>query len=190
MDNTVRSDSKRFAVVSREQLDAKGQAVWDDRIKQVNNVPTGHFNVMMHAPELSKRVAELESYFRFDATMSKKEREFVTLCVVREGEARFGWGRHEPRAKELGVAPEVIDLIRNKAPLASFPGEYKLYVEFARELAGARKPLPEELFNRAKAVWGERMTIEMIALVAHYTMVGVLINGYAVEARAGDGLTF
>ena len=190
MDISVRPDSKRFAVVTREELDAKGQAVWDDRIKQVGNVPTGHFNVMMHAPELSKRVAELESYFRFDATMSKKEREFVTLCVVREGEARFGWGRHEPRAKELGVAPEVIDLIRNKAPLAAFPDEYKLYVEFAREVAGTRKPLPEELFNRCKAAWGERMTIEMIALVAHYTLVGVLINGYGVEPRPGDGLTF
>ena len=190
MDNTVRPDTRRFSVVTRESLDAAGQAVWDDRIKQVNNVPTGHFNVMMHAPELSRRVAELESYFRFDATMSKKEREFVTLCVVREGEARFGWGRHEPRAKELGVAPEVIDLIRNKAPLASFSEEYKLYVEFARELAGTRKPLPEDLFNRAKAAWGERKTIEMIALVAHYTLVGVLINGYAVEARPGDGLTF
>mgnify|MGYP006278934309 FL=1 len=190
MDITVRPDSKRFAVVTREELDAKGQAVWDDRIKQVGNVPTGHFNVMMHAPELSRRVAELESYFRFDATMSKKEREFVTLCVVREGEARFGWGRHEPRAKELGIAQEVIELVRSKAPLASFPEEYKLYVEFARELAGTRKPLPEELFNRCKAAWGERMTIEMIALVAHYTLVGVLINGYAVEPRPGDGVTF
>jgi 4-carboxymuconolactone decarboxylase len=190
MDNTVKPDSKRFSVVTRESLDAAGQAVWDDRIKQVGNVPTGHFNVMMYAPELSNRVAKLESYFRFDATMSKKEREFVTLCVVREGEARFGWGRHEPRAKELGVAPEVIDLVRNKAPLEKFPDEYKLLVEFARELAGTRKPLPEELFNRAKAAWGERKTIEMIALIAHYTLVGVLINGYAVEARPGDGLTF
>lgn len=190
MDNTVRPDSKRFAVVTREQLDAKGQAVWDERIKQVSNVPTGHFNVMMHAPELSRRVAELESYFRFDATISKKDREFVTLCVVREGEARFGWGRHEPRVKELGVPPAVIDLVRTKAPLAAFPEEYKLFVEFAREMAGTRKPLPEELFNRAKAAWGERTTIEMIALIAHYTLVGVLINGYAVEARPGDGLTF
>ena len=77
-----------------------------------------------------------------------------------------------------------------RSPLASFPEEYKLYVEFARELAGTRKPLPEELFNRCKAAWGERMTIEMIALVAHYTLVGVLINGYAVEPRPGDGVTF
>jgi 4-carboxymuconolactone decarboxylase len=190
MDVSVRPDSKRFAVVTREQLDEKGQRVWDERIEQVGNVPTGHFNVMMHAPELSKRVADLESYFRFDATMSKKEREFVTLCVVREGEARFGWGRHEPRAKELGVAPEVVDLIRNKAPLASFPEEYKLYVEFARAVAGTRKPLPEELHHRAKAAWGERKLIEMIALCAHYTLVGVLINGYAVEPRPGDGQTF
>ena len=41
-----------------------------------------------------------------------------------------------------------------------------------------------------EAAWGERMTIEMIALVAHYTLVGVLINGYAVEPRPGDGVTF
>lgn len=33
-------------------------------------------------------------------------------------------------------------------------------------------------------------SIEMIALVAHYTLVGVLINGYAVEPRPEDGVTF
>ncbi len=190
MDNSVKSDSKRFKLVTREALDPAGQAVWDDRIRQVGNVPTGHFNVMMHAPELSNRVAQLESYFRFDATMSKKEREFVTLCVVRQGEARFGWGRHEPRASELGIEPEVVNLVRNKAPVADFPEEYQLYVQFARKLAGARRPLPMALFRRAKKAWGERKTIEMIALVAHYTLVGVLINGYAVEPRPGDGVTF
>jgi hypothetical protein len=36
----------------------------------------------------------------------------------------------------------------------------------------------------------ENVVCPLFVLVAHYTLVGVLINGYAVEARPGDGVTF
>jgi hypothetical protein len=185
----VMSDSERFGVVTRESLDAEGQRVWDKRVKTVN-VPTGHFNVMMHSPGLHERVHDLEQFFRTGSSISEHDREFMTLVVTREGEARFGWQRHEIRGKQIGLAPELIDKLRNKAPLEAYEPPYRLLVELARAVAGTRRDLPHELYERVKKERGERWAIEAIALCAHYTMVGVLIHGYAVQPRPQDPPTF
>ena len=185
----VMPDSSRFAVVTRDGLDTEGQRIWDKRVKTVN-VPTGHFNVMMHSPKLHECVHDLEQFFRTGSSLSEHDREFMTLVVTREGEARFGWQRHEIRGLQIGLAPELIDNLRRKAPLEAFQPPYRLLVELARAVAGTKRELPLELFERVKAERGERWTIEAIALCAHYTMVGVLINGYAVQPRPQDPPTF
>jgi alkylhydroperoxidase family enzyme len=185
----VMSDTPRFGVVTRESLDAEGQRIWDKRVKTVN-VPTGHFNVMMKVPALHERIHDLEQFFRTGSSISEPDREFITLVVARQGDAHFAWGRHEGRAKERGVSADAVEKVRRKAPLAEFDEKYRLLVELARAMAGTRKELSLELFERVKAARGERWTIEAIALCAHYTMVGVLIHGYGVQARPGDSPTF
>ena len=185
----VMSDTPRFKVVTRESLDTEGRRVWDKRVKTVN-VPTGHFNVMMRVPALHECVHDLEQFFRTGATLSEPDREFMTLVVAREGEAHFAWQRHEARAKDRGVAAKAVESARTKAPLNTFQPPYRLMAELARAMAGARKDLSLELYERVKAERGETWAIEAIALCAHYTMVGVLIHGFGIQPRPGDGPTF
>ena len=184
------NDTERFPPVSRESLAPEGQAVWDARVKAINNAPTGHFNVMMHVPRLCALIQDLESYFRFESVISDRDRELIILAVVRESQARFAWARHERTALARGVPREVVDALRSRAPLETFPPAERLLVEFARALAGAREQLPEQLFQRVLAERGQRWIIEGIALCGHYSMVGVLIHGYGVQARAADAPTF
>ncbi len=184
------NDTDRFPPLSRESLAPEGQVVWDARVKAINNIPTGHFNVMMHLPSLCALIQDLESYFRLDSVIGDRDRELITLAVVREAQARFAWARHERRAIERGVPREVVEAVRARAPLEAFPPVERLLVEFARALAGARAPLPEELFRRVLAEKGQRWTIEGIALCGHYSMVGVLIHGYGVQAGTADHPTF
>lgn len=190
MNEAVKSDSTRFSWISRESLPPQGQAVWDERVRTIAHGPTGHFNVMLRVPLLCKRVQDLEGFFRADSVITEVEREFITLVVVRQGNARFGWQRHEVRAAERGVPREMVEKLRAVAPLAEFPQPWRLLVELARALAGAREPLPEELFRRVLAAKGEQWTVEAIALCAHYTLVGVLINGYGVVPRPAENPTF
>ena len=187
---TEKSDTPRFDWVTRESLDDKGKAVWDKRQNTIGNGPTGHFNVLMHTPPLCELVHDLETYFRKHSSLTEYERELMTLTIVREGEANFGWGRHERRGRECGIPGEVIEALRSKAPLDRFPAKERLMVELARSLAGTKKDLPEELHRRVLEAKGQRWTIEAIALAAHYTLVGVLIHGFGVVPRAADGPTF
>ena len=179
------SNTSRFDAVTRESLSPEGQRIWDKRAQSVA-APNGHFNVMMKVPALHERIHDLEQFFRTGSCITDEERELMTLVVARQANARFAWGRHEHRAMERGLPREVVEKIRSLAPTGSFPSPYRLLVEFARALAGAREPLPDDLFQRVKAQRGERWTIEAIALVGHYTMVAVLVHGYGVQPLPGD----
>jgi 4-carboxymuconolactone decarboxylase len=183
-------DTDRFPVVTRESLSPEAKAVWDERIKAIQHGPTGHFNVLMHTPELCRRVQDLEGYFRFDSVISEQERELVTLVVARQAQAGFAWGRHEHRAIQCGVPRDVVEAVRALSTLDAFPPAERLLVEFARALAGARQELPDELFRRVLSAKGQRWTIEAIALVAHYSQVAVLIHGYGVRPRPSDDPNF
>jgi alkylhydroperoxidase family enzyme len=185
----IMSDTPRFGVVTRESLSPEGRRIWDKRVRSVN-APTGHFNVMMQVPALHERIHDLEQFFRTESSITEQEREFMTLVVARQANARFAWGRHEHRAVERGVPREAVEKVRTQAPLESFSDPHRLLVEFARALAGAREPLPEELFQRVKTQKGERWTIEAVALIGHYTMVAVLVHGYGVQPRPSDEPTF
>jgi hypothetical protein len=182
----------RFPFVKREDLDVEGQAIWDKRCKAVNSTGLGgHFNVMMRSPRLCQAVSELEGYFRFSSVHSKHDREFITIVVLRKAAARYAWARHEHQAARDGVPAEVVELIRQQAPLADIPQPYRLMTEFARALTFATEELPRELFDRVIKDKGERWTLDAIALVGHYSLVATTIHGFGVKAREEiDGRTF
>jgi len=190
MSTQVIPDSPRFPAVTRESLDPQAQAIWDRRQKIISAGPTGHFNVLMHTPPLMGLIHDLETYFRRDSSLTERERELMTLAIVREAQAKFAWARHERRALQCGVSRETVEGLRHQAPLEALAPEDRLMVELARALAGARRELPEELFNRVLQAKGQRWTIEAIALAGHYTMVGVLIHGFGVVSKPEDEPTF
>jgi alkylhydroperoxidase family enzyme len=182
-------ETPRFPPVTRESLDPAAQAIWDRRQRVIASGPTGHFNVLMHTPPLMGLIHDLETYFRRESSLTERERELMTLAIVREAQAKFAWARHEPRALHCGVSRETVEALRRQAPLEAVAPEDRLLVELARSLAGTRRELPEQLFERVLDAKGRRWTIEAIALAGHYTMVGVLIHGFGV-ARAADEPTF
>ena len=182
----------RFPLVQRDQLTPDAQLIWDNRCAAVNAKSLGgHFNVMMHSPRLCEQVSALEGYFRFDAGLSKHDREFITIVVLRKAAARFAWARHEQRSMQDGVPAEIVEMIRRQAPLGDIPEPYRLMTEFARTLTFATEELPRSLFDRMVAAKGQQWVLNVIALVGHYSLVATTIHGFGVQAREEvDGKTF
>jgi 4-carboxymuconolactone decarboxylase len=188
-DNDPRID--RFSTVARETLAPDAQAIWDARLRQVSTTTlSGHFNVLMHAPELCARVSALEGYFRTESTLSARERELVTLATLRAAKAHFAWSRHEQRALEVGISRETVEAVRAQASPEAFRGDERLFVEIACSLAMPGGALGDALFDRALTTLGERKLVETVALIGHYSLVGVLVNGFGVKMLPGDPPTF
>ena len=168
----------RLPAVSRDTLSPEGQAVWD-RIAAVRTGVRGPFGVLIHVPALADRVAALEDYFRFDAALPAADRELVILATARELGARYPWTRHEARGREVGTRPEAIEAVRANAGLEGLTPRERLLVEIAGGLLRARA-LSDELFTRGLAELGRQQLVEAVTLVGHYSLIGLVVNGFGV----------
>jgi 4-carboxymuconolactone decarboxylase len=178
----------RLPAVTRDELSPEHQQVWD-RIAAVRaGVRTGAggpFGVLMHLPALADRVAALEDYFRFNAALPPEDRELVILATARETGARYPWTRHEARGREVGTRTQAIEIVRANGSLDGLTPRERLLVETVRALLRERR-MSDELFARALAELGRQQLIETVALTGHYSLVGLVVNGFDVAAPQGS----
>jgi 4-carboxymuconolactone decarboxylase len=170
----------RLPVINREALDPDDQLVWD-RIAAVRTGVRGPFGVLMHVPALADRIAALEDYFRFNAALPAVDRELVIMASAREMNARYPWARHEARGREVGTRTEAIEAVRVNGTLERLTARERLLVEIVRILLRTHA-LPDALYTRALAELGEQQLIETVALVGHYSLIGLTVNAFDVAA--------
>lgn len=168
----------RLPVIDREALTPEDQAVWD-RIAAVRTGVRGPFGVLMHVPALAGRVAALEDYFRFDAALPPIDRELVIMATAREMGARYPWARHEARGREVGTRTEAIEAVRADGTLEQLTARERLLVEIVRSLLRTHT-LPDALYTQALAELGRRQLIETVALIGHYSLIGLTVNAFDV----------
>jgi 4-carboxymuconolactone decarboxylase len=168
----------RLPVIDREALTPEDQAVWD-RIAAVRTGVRGPFGVLMHVPALAGRVAALEDYFRFDAALPPIDRELVIMATAREMGARYPWARHEARGREVGTRTEAIEAVRANGTLEQLTARERLLVEIVRSLLRTHS-LPDPLYTQALAELGRRQLIETVALIGHYSLIGLTVNAFDV----------
>ena len=168
----------RLPVPRRDALAPEDQAIWD-RIAATRQVDTGPFAVLFHAPGLADRVSALVDYFQDEAALPPADCELVILACARELGARYAWERHELRGRKVGTRPEAIEVLRANGALDGLTPRERLLVEIARTLLATRG-LPDELFGRGQAELGTRQLVELVTLVGHYSLVGLVLNAFAV----------
>ena len=168
----------RLPAIDREALTPEDQAVWD-RIAAVRTGVRGPFGVLMHVPALADRVAALEDYFRFNASLPALDRELVIMATAREMDARYPWARHEARGHEVGTRAEAIEAVRSNDTLEQLTARERLLVEIVRSLLRTHA-LPDALYTRALAELGRQQLIEAVTLAGHYSLIGLTVNAFDV----------
>ncbi len=169
----------RLPGVNRESLSPEDQIIWD-RIAAVRPGVRGPYGVLIHVPGLAERVANLEDYFRFNAALPAADRELVILTTARDSDAHFAWARHEPRGLEVGTRKEAIEAVRSKGDLEGLMPRERLLVEIVQSLLRTRS-LSDELYSRGMAELGRQQLLETITLTGHYSLIGLVINGFDVR---------
>ena len=173
----------RLPLVKRESLPPKDQTIWDG-IQKVRPGMGGPYGILMYIPGLAERVANLEDYFRLNAALPAVDRELVIMATAREMEAHYAWSRHEARGLEVGTRKEAIEAVRAKGDLAGLTPRESLLVEIVRSLLRERA-ISDELYNRGTTELGRQQLLETITLTGHYTLIGLVINGFDLTPPAG-----
>ena len=174
----------RMARAKREDLSADHQKIWD-QINAARSGGGGPYSMLLHSPAMAQYFAATEDYFRNNSLLPDSEREIIILTAAREVDARYAWSRHETRAHKAGIRSEVIEALREKAPVDKFAGRERLLVEFTRTLMHEHS-LSEELFARMENEFGYAKFIEAVGLLGHYITIGTVIRMFDVRPPEGS----
>jgi 4-carboxymuconolactone decarboxylase len=164
-------------VDDREALDPDGRAAFDS-IAASRGELTRPFALLLHSPELARRVAELGHAVRFGSRLADADRELVTLATGRAHGCAFVWDSHLDAARDAGVGLEVVAAIEGgRAELAGLGERERVLVSLARELcAGAE--VSDSTFEAAHALLGTPATVEVVLTVGYYTMLSYAMGAF------------
>ena len=173
----------RIPRAKREDLSLEHQKIWD-HIHAARSGGGGPYSMLMHSPAMAQHIAATEDYFRTSSLLPDADREIIILTAAREVDARYAWARHEIRANNVGVHPEVIEALRAKAPVDQFTGKERLLVEFTRTLMREHM-LSDGLFGQMEREFGRAKFVEAVGLLGHYITIGTVIRMFDVDPPEG-----
>lgn len=183
----------RLPYVRYEDLDARGQEVWDslagsrsgtgDLVNAEGGL-VGPFNAFVRAPRVGRHLSALGGQLRFRTGIDRRLSELAIITVGARWQAEFEWYAHAAMAREHGVPGPVVDAIgRGEEPPITAEDERVVYTA-AAELVGTGR-LSHPAYDAARELLGDEGMVELVALCGYYTLISYLLNAFDVPLPPG-----
>jgi len=167
----------RLPLVLKDSLDEEGRRIFEAINGKDGNTPRlGPPASTMHSLAASEPYDRLNQLLRSANVIGPQFFEISTLVPAREFNQQYEWTAHERGARRVGVADEVIDVIKHGRPTAGLPEKEATAIEFGRAMLRGNRQVPPELFAKMVSLFGERGTIEITMVMGDYAMTAMLLN--------------
>jgi 4-carboxymuconolactone decarboxylase len=178
--------SERFRQLSVDELDEDQRRAIEPILRYAGSIG-GPFNPSLRSPRLTELQFALGNHLLFETGLSRRLTELAILIGARVSGSDYEWAAHERRGREEGLEPEIVDALREgRRPETLGEDEAALY-ELCVELL-TRPRVDDATFERAKANFGERGTVEIAHLVGFYGMVALVLKVADVLPEGGAAL--
>lgn len=176
----------RLPLLPRDALDEEGKAVWD-RAQEGQSLAglRGPSGIKLYSPKAARLSSALNRFLRYEAGIEARAREVAILATARELDSRFEWSAHEPEALEVGVPPEVVDVIKHRRPTTGLAAEDAVLIQLVREMWGDHRVKPET-FAAAKARFGAKLLVHLVMLSGSYGSTAALLCAFDMQLPDGD----
>jgi 4-carboxymuconolactone decarboxylase len=174
-------------VASKADVAPEYQSVVDDVMKVFGAV-RGPFSMMLHSPEMTRRLLPAVPFFRDESMVEGRLRSVGVLAAVREREAAYVWAAQVAAARRNGLREAAIDLLRARADESKFPAEEAAIVTYVRQLMRTNRAT-QAAFDALHKKYGTQWLVELTTGVHYYAMLCGVVNAFEVAAPAdGDKL--
>ena len=137
------------------------------------------FKIWLHAPDVAGIWGQLGTLLNGPTSLTPRERELATIVAAHHLHGAYVEEMHARTARELGIAPEVIDALRHEqTPQLDDPRE-AVVVALARH-AHEQQPVNDAPFERAVKLIGHHGIAELYALIGYYSAVAIAMKTYRV----------
>lgn len=168
-------------LTSRDLLPPAAQVVFDD-IEGTRGAMRGPFAVLLHRPEIAAGAQRIGAYLRYASVLPAALREATVLIVAASTGCEFEWVAHIDHARASGLTDETIGSIEHRA-FADLTGDLRLVADVVVSLISTQS-LEEELFARARSVWGDDEIVEIVSLIGYYIFLATILNSFGVGVES------
>jgi len=165
----------RLPPLTRGELDADGQRVWDYLAGVNGTMPkVGPPPVTIYSPKAAEPIQTLNQYLR-RSIVGPRFFELSALVASREFDQQYEWSGHEPAAVRAGLEQSIIDVVKYNRGLAGVPEKEATVIRLGRALFRDHK-VSSELWAKTVEHFGRQGAIEVTTIMADYAMVGFLLT--------------
>jgi 4-carboxymuconolactone decarboxylase len=176
----------RFPQLAPEDLDEEQRRVIEPILRYAGTIG-GPFNASLRSARLTELQFALGNHLLFETGLSRRLTELAILIGARVSGSQYEWAAHERRGRGEGLEEEIIEALREgRRPGTLGEDEAALY-DLCVELL-TQPGVDDATFERAKARFGERGTVEIAHLIGFYGMVALVLKVADVQPEGGAPL--
>ena len=173
----------RLPEIDPTNLSPEQRAIYDRLIRERGHM-RGPFAVWLRNAELCENTLKLQEMFASRVKLERRLLELMILVAARQSTAQYAWFIHEPHALKFGIAPEVVQAIRERRTPEFSRDDERLIYDITMELNTTRT-LSETNYQLGMAMFGEQVLIELVSAIGFYAMVAMTLNAFAVSVPGG-----
>ena len=177
----------RVPLMRREDMDEDGKRFYDLVMGPQTRTLAGlqgPYGIWMHSPQLGENLLAASQYLRFQTDLGRRLTELATLVIARELDNQFEWSAHEPAGLRDGLEPHIIDIVKYRRDPVGLGEKETVIIRMGRELFRQKK-VSSETYAEAVRLFGLRGVVNLSALMAHYTMIGMMLNTFDQQLHSG-----
>lgn len=178
----------RLSKKTREELSEAQQEQYDriseSRQPREDGQFGGPFDPWIRSPELARRAWSFAGYVWERTTLDRGIVELAIIVTARYWRSNVEWAAHSVAAKKYGIPQDVIDAVFAQHRPEGASDEILAAYDFCRVLHET-KEVPQKIYDRSVAVFGEQGVMELIAAIGFYTMVSMTLNTFDIAVAPG-----
>ena len=180
----------RLPVAKREDLSDLGKTLWDKTTADVKSRRSlagfqGPYGIALHSPRVAETDQRKNDYLRFESHLGRRHYEVAILVTARELNHQFEWAAHEPAALAAGVEPAIIDIIKNRKPLAGLQPKDAALIQLGREVLN-RQSARSATLAEALTLFGRQDLVDAVSVMGHYAGIAILLNAFDQQLAPGQ----
>lgn len=160
------------------------RTVFTDIAGPRGGVVGGPFAIWMRNTALASAANRLGNQLRVSGTLDKRLFELMVLITARRWSAQYEWFAHEQAALDNGLAPDIVEAVRNGTDPAFARDDERLVHDLTTELL-ERRALSDDTYRRALDMFGLDLMIEIVADLGFYTMVAITLVAFDAPVPGG-----
>ncbi len=175
----------RVPYVNRDDMDAKGQEIYDRIRQDRNSAEVGlQFRALLNNPEAAGYLTSMGAQLRFQSSVPENLKELAIILVAREWNSDIEWTGHSILAGKAGVSDASIESIRTWKTSDGLTGDEAAVARFAHEML-RDKHVTDATYAAVQTLFGDRGVVDLTLTVSYYSALA--LAQIALELEMGPG---